>query len=39
VDRLPVEPHDIPMRMIVTEDHVYRCENKREKDLRRTVSR
>ena len=39
VDRLPVEPHDIPMRMIVTEDHVYRYENKREKNLRRTVSR
>jgi hypothetical protein len=27
------------MRMIVTEDHVYRYENKREKNLRRTVSR
>jgi len=24
VDRLPVEPHDIPLRMIVTDDIVYR---------------
>ncbi|MFQ5790465.1 MAG: 5-formyltetrahydrofolate cyclo-ligase [Acidobacteriota bacterium] len=38
VDRLPVELHDIPMRMIVTEDQTYRYGYKHEADIRGTVA-
>jgi 5-formyltetrahydrofolate cyclo-ligase len=34
IDDIPVEPHDIPMRVIVTEERVYRYEDQREENLR-----
>lgn len=34
IDRFPVEPHDIPMGLIVTEERVYRYENKLKENLR-----
>lgn len=33
VDGIPVEPHDIPMRMVVTEERVYCYEDRRQENL------